>query len=221
MFSSALTDSWSFFKNHLISLSLIILPIVVPLEIITSIYQYTLTSEENSIAVGLLPISLSILLYPIYKVAVVFYIASVIEGTRYTIKELYAIGLRYWLPYLIITFFIGIIVIGGLMFFIIPGIIFIIRYSFTEFELILNQQKPLDAMRNSWESTSEYMSTLFFGYAIITACLYVPVIIMLLTVEESSTLKYFINTAFNVIYAVVNTLYTIYTYRIYGFSKET
>lgn len=220
MYNKALLDSWYFFKNHLLSLSLIILPIVVPLEIFTSFYQYNFTSDEARIEEMLLPMSISILLYPIYSVAIVLYISSVISDTQFTVKKLYAYGFQYWLPYITITFFIGLIVIGGLALFIIPGIIFIIRYSFSEFELLLDGKKPLDAMSNSWKLTGNYMLTLFIGYSIISVCLYIPSILIYSSLEESSTLSYIVMPISNIIFSVLHTLYTIYAYRIYEYSKK-
>ncbi|MCW9047556.1 MAG: hypothetical protein OQK46_05700 [Gammaproteobacteria bacterium] len=220
MFQSALMDSWSFFKNHIITLSLIILPIVIPFEIASALYQYHFTSVDTGLANELLPMSISLLLYPIYSVAVVVYISSVISGNKFTLKELYSISLKYWGAYLLITIFIGLIVFGGLMLFIIPGIIFLVRYSFAEFELILNNMKPLDAMSTSWQSTKAYFITLISGYAVIAICLYGPSMALAINQEEYTVKAYTIHTITNIIYAVLNTFFTIYAYRIYEYSKQ-
>lgn len=215
MLNTVLMDSWYFFKNHLFSIALIVFPIVIPLEILTSIYIYHFTNEDSGILELFLPLSISTLLYPIYSVAIVLYIASVVSGDPVSLKGLYAKGLNLWLPYLTITVLISIIVIGGFMLLIIPGIIFILRYSFAEFELVLAGKKPLNAMKSSWKSTSDHLSVLFFGYAIISFCIFTPSAIITSLLDESSIFSYILTAILNIIYAVLYTFYTIYAYRIY------
>ena len=45
MLKKSLMDSWAFFKRHALAISIIILPIVVPVEILAALYQYFLASE--------------------------------------------------------------------------------------------------------------------------------------------------------------------------------
>ena len=220
MLNTALGDTWSFFKNHFISLSLIILPLVIPLEIFSYLYLYSLESGEANPGVGMVLNSVYILVYPIYSIAVVFYISSVISDRRYTLNELYSFGLRYWLPYLFLTIVTGIIVLAGIMLFIIPGIIFLIKFSFAQFELLFKQQKVVDAMRSSWGMTGKYFFVLVGGYLIITVLIYAPVFLYASTLEEPIDIPHHFKIAANIIYSVFNVVYTIFAFRVYEFSKE-
>ena len=174
MLKKSLTDSWSFFRNHAVAISIIILPIVVPIDVLTSLYQYFLASEEAGLTEKLVPMIIGFIAYPIYAVGIVFYIASVISGERIDTKTSWKLGAKFWLPYVIMSAFIGMAVMLGLILLIIPGIIFAVRYAFSEFDLLLNQSKPLDAMKNSWAVTKEYMWVILGGYVVITLVLYVP-----------------------------------------------
>jgi uncharacterized protein UPF0259 len=107
----------------------------------------------------------------------------------------------------------------GFILLIIPGVIFTIRYSFSEFELLLNQSKPLDAMRNSWDTTKDYMWIIFGGYAVITIVLFVPYYLVESLFDESSIFYWVIYTLSNITYSVLSVLYTIFAFRIYEFSR--
>ena len=162
MLNTALSDSWSFFKTHLVALSLIILPIVIPLEIVTSVYHSMYTGNEFVMADELFPMGLYFTVYPIYTIAVVFYLAGAINSEFQSTKALWKLGLQYWLPFNILNFLIGVMIVSGFIVFIIPGVILAIRYLFAQFELLLNNARPLAAMKTSWENTGQYFWVLYF-----------------------------------------------------------
>lgn len=220
MLKKLLTDSWSFFKSHAVAISIIILPIVVPIDVFTALYQYFLTSEEYVLSEQIVPTVIGFIAYPIYTVGVIFYIASIISGETLGTKTLWKLGAKYWLPYLVLSILVGLAVMFGFVLLIIPGIIFAIRYAFSEFDLLLNQSKPLDAMRNSWDATKEYMWVIFGGYVVITLVFYVPYYLVSSLFEESSISYLMLDTASSIVYSVLGVLYTIFAFRVYEFSKS-
>ena len=220
MLNTALSDSWSFFKTHLVALSLIILPIVIPLEIVTSVYHSMYTGNEFVMADELFPMGLYFTVYPIYTIAVVFYLAGAINSEFQSTKALWKLGLQYWLPFNILNFLIGVMIVSGFIVFIIPGVILAIRYLFAQFELLLNNARPLAAMKTSWENTGQYFWVLLNGYAIITVALYLPLYSLLSALDQTSTLYMIINAIANIVYSVLSVFYTIFSFRIYEFSRE-
>ena len=220
MLKKSLMDSWSFFKNHTVAISIIIFPIVVPISILTALYMYFLTtSDEFLFTEQLPPMLIGIIVHPIYAVAVVFYIASVVSGESIETKTAWKLGVKFWLPYVILSILIGFAVVFGLIFLIIPGIIIAIRYAFSEFDLLLNKSRPLDAMRNSWSATKEYTWVILGGYTVITLVLYVPYYLMASLFDESSISSLVLNTVSNIVYSVLGVLYTIFAFRVYEFAK--
>jgi len=123
------------------------------------------------------------------------------------------------LPYAILSFFVGIAITLGLIFLVIPGIIFSVRYAFSEFDLLFNQSKPLDAMRNSWNETKNYIWVILGGYVVITLVFYAPYYLFTLLLDESSVSYWILDTASNIVYSVLGALYTIFTFRVYGLTK--
>jgi len=219
MLKQSLSDSWSFFKNHIVAISIIILPIVVPVDIFAAIYQYFLAGDEFVLTEQLLPMVVGLIAYPIYSVGVVFYIASIISGEHLDTKSLWKLGAQFWLPYIILTILVTMAVILGFILLVIPGLILASRYAFSEFDLLFNQSRPLDAMRSSWNSTKEYMWVILGGYAVITLCLYAPYYAVASLFDESSVSYLALNTLSNIAYSVLWALYTIFAFRVYAFSK--
>ena len=111
-------------------------------------------------------------------------------------------------------------VVSGFILLIVPGIILIIRYAFSEFDLLLNKNKPLNALKNSWSETKEYMWVIFGGYVIITFALVVPYYLIAAIFEGSSISYWVLYTLLNIAYSVLAVLYTIFAFRIYEHSKS-
>ena len=219
MLKRFLMDSWSFFVNHAMALSMIILPIVVPIDVFTTLYQYFLASEEFVFSEQVILMAIGFIAYPLYAVGVVFYIASNISGEALATKALWKLGAKFWLPFLVMSILIGFSLMFGLVLLIVPGIILLIRYAFSEFDLLLNKSKPLDAMKNSWDATKEHMWIIFGGYAVITLFLYVPYYFANLIFDESGISYLVLETVLNIVYSVLGVLYTIFAFRVYEFAK--
>ncbi len=214
-----LLDSWRFFKNHLAAFAWIILPIIIPVEILSALFISSTTDETISAQSLLWLRAIDFLVHPIYAGAIIFYIASVINGEPIKSQTAWKAALRFWLPYLILSLFVGVAVISGLFLFIAPGIFIAIRLAFAEFELLLNGNRPIDAIKNSWDATQPYMWTLLGGYLIITFFLFVPYYAVLLF-NDSNSSPSFAGTISTLIYSILAVLYTIYSFRVYDLARN-
>lgn len=95
--------------------------------------------------------------------------------------------LEYWrrlniyefLNYLILRVLVEILVIIGLIFLIIPGIVISIRLSMAPFLLIDKKMNPIDAIKKSWEITKGYGLEIF-AYRIVSIFIILSGIICLL-----------------------------------------
>lgn len=219
MLTTLLRDSWSFFKNHVLILSIIILPVAAPIEILIALYQYSLAADKEIFTQKIIPMVIAFGAYPIYTIGVIFYIASIISGEKIEIKTLWRLGIRYWHAYIALSLLVSAVVITGFMLFVLPGILFTIRYSFSEFELLLNRRKPLEAMKKSWGSTKEYMWILFAGYAVITITLNVPYFLLTDLIGDTGMSHWVFGTLLNIVYSVLTALHTIFAFRVYEFAK--
>jgi hypothetical protein len=215
--SRALWDTWYFFKNSIPTIALIVLPIAIPLELISSLYTNFQVIEEFFSLEYLVTLALYFIGYPIYSVAIIYHIASKTYGRDYSIKHLWSLGIRLWIPFLVYLLLYSATITLGLILLVIPGILFTARLAFAEFELTLNDCNPLDAMRNSWESTRNYVWVILGGYLIIGIATYLPLYFASLFFDESTTpslhfYEPFVLLIFSLVFSV---LCTLFTFRVY------
>ena len=198
------------------AISLIILPFVVPVELFIALYQHVLTNGEEQI----IPMVINFIVYPVYTVAVVFYIASFVSGEVVGTKALWRLGAKWWFPYITLSVLVGLATMGGLVLLVIPGIIVIVRCSFAEFELLLNQREPMAAIKKSVESTKEYFWIILTGFAVITVVLYAPYYLVSSLLDEASTAYFIIEMLASFVYSVLDVLFIIFAFRVYEHAKS-
>lgn len=219
MLATALRDTMTFYRQHWFALAVIILPFVVPTEVLSMLYRESTASETGNVFTVALPILVSMLIYSVYSIAVVFYIASRIKGDHPGTVTLWRLGLRFWLPYTLLSFCVTGVVMLGFFMLIVPGLVFATRYAFAEFDLLLNQHQPLTAMKQSWDLSRDYFWLIFGGFAVITLVLYGPFYLVMSGLPESGLAYTTLDTASTVVYPVLNALYTVYAFRIYDMAR--
>ncbi len=218
MLNTFLIDTWSFFKIHIVTILIIILPVTIPVELITALHQY-FTAEDDVVFQNLIfPLLLNSMAYPIYTIAIIFYISSVISGNQKNIKTLWNLGIEYWLPFMIYSILSGIVITIGLVLFIIPGLLYTARYSFSAFDLLLNKNTPLNAMKNSWHETKDYIWIILGGYITITVFLFSPFFFISQLFTPDSTELLIFEIISNIILSVLHVLYTIFSFRVYEYA---
>ena len=80
MVKKSLAYTWSLFKANVVPISLIVLPIAIPTMIIEAVIQNLFVTDSSHIPAQFIPLLIDILVNPIYSVAVIFYIASIVTG---------------------------------------------------------------------------------------------------------------------------------------------
>ena len=121
MLKDALQDTWKFFRIHYIALSAIILPIVIPADILVFSYQHLIQGKESSIYL-IIPIMFKLVINPLYSVGVIFYIANIVKGEIVDKKTAWLLGIKYWIPYFVLSVLVSTITLAGLMMLIIRAL---------------------------------------------------------------------------------------------------
>lgn len=220
MVKELLADTWSLFKENVVPISLIVLPIAIPTMIVEAIIQNLLVTESSHIPISFIPTLTAILVDPIYSVAVIFYIASIVSGEKIDTITLWRLGIKFWLPYVILSILFGLSVTVGFILLIVPGMILWARWSFASFDLLLSQSNPRDALRSSWTATKSYVGVLLKGYAILIVILYGPNMLLTKIMQGSlgktSTSFQVFDSALDLVYTVLDVMFTIFAFRIYS-----
>jgi hypothetical protein len=124
------------------------------------------------------------------------------------------LGLKFWWPFLLLSLFVGVVFLVGLLFFILPGLIAMGRFAFAGFHLLLDEQDPLDAVKKSWYTTKSYWATIVIGYLGIVVLL-LPV--WFLVGSSNGIVQLVLET----VGSVVEMLFTIFAFRVYSLAKES
>jgi hypothetical protein len=215
-----LLDSFRFFRNHLFSILIIIVPVVFPIELFRAQYAETLAGQEANLASELPVLMLGLFAYPVYAGGVIFFIASVITGNRLKARACWLLGLKYWAPFLLLSILLGVFTGLGFILFLVPGVIALVRFSFAEFDLLLKGQSPPDALRRSWDETRPYFWLILGGYAIIFAAFYVPYFGLIFVLDDLQVDLGIFEVVLDTLYAVLSVLFTIFRYRVYDIVNE-
>lgn len=215
-----LLDSFRFFRNHLFSILAIVVPVVFPIELFRAGYAESLGGAEQGFLSQWPPLLLGLLAYPIYAGGVIFFIASVISGNRLNAKSCWLLGLRYWSPFLFLSLLLGIVTGLGFLLFLIPGLVALARFAFAEFDLLLKDQSPPDALRHSWKETRPYFWLLLGGYGVIFAAFYVPYFGLIFILDDLNVELGLVGILLDTLYAVLNVLFTVFRFRVYDLAGE-
>lgn len=220
MLSEFLKDSWRFFESNFSALAWIILPIAIPLEIVTAVFSATMTDDNQGGISLLLVVLVSLAAAAIYGAATIFYVDAAVRGENITPMQSWLAAKDVWLAYLLLSLLAMMVIVLGLSLLIVPGIYFAAKYAFASFELVLNGQKPLLSLQLSWNKTNGLMPLLIGGGLIISALIYLPYFAFAALLDSEAPVFILYETLFNIAYALFSSIYTIFAYRVYVDAKQ-
>jgi len=132
--------------------------------IIGSAAAFSFDSYESTLAAGVVGIILMILLYFVF-IFIILFVESWLSASQYYIVEASAEGRKEqvgealkkgwslkW-KMLGLVLLLGLIVYGGMLFLVIPGLYFLVRLIFAPMALVLEDKGITDSLRRSWELT--------------------------------------------------------------------
>ncbi len=215
-----LLDGLRLFKSFASGIALIVLPIFIPVELFDAFYTARYIGADPDLAQYLPPMILRFMAHAFYKGALIFYLASLLSGKAIDAKTAWALGIRYWPRLMLLSLLVWITLTAGFVVMIVPGIYLIGRLAFAEFELLLNQRDPLEAMKASWAGTGPYVWLILAGYLIISIGLYgpyyIPAALLNMTESDMGVTMHVIN----IVYSFLSVIYTLFAFRVYDLSRE-
>ena len=152
-----LIDSLYFYFGNITQIAQLCLPILC----ITLLSQYSLFLIPEFDAAPFVSAVLGLIFYPLYTAPLIMLIAKRTGHEHPSNASLLAASLKIWLPFVLLTLIVGILIGVGLMLLIIPGIWVAIRLSLSEVFLVVGGLKPIDAISASFATTKEYFWIIF------------------------------------------------------------
>lgn len=175
--------------------------------------------NETGLA-SFVPAVVYLLVYPVFGAAIVFFMASVVHGRAITTGQAWMLGIKHWPSYFLLTVALVVAIGIGFAAFILPGLFLAARLAFSEFEVLLNKNNPLDSLKISWSSSRKYFWVLLSGGLIITFVIYGPYYLIIFLLNETGLHSDIFDSVLSIIESVLTVLYTIYAFRVYDFATQ-
>ncbi|EPJ47810.1 MAG: hypothetical protein OFPII_09640 [Osedax symbiont Rs1] len=166
----------------------------------------------------LLMSALNLLIMPIYWGATIVYMQSTVNGPAFTPGQAIVASIQLW-PKLFLVFLLSSgCIFFGLMAFIIPGLYIAIRLSVADYICVVEKDKVLTSLKQSWHITQNYVWLIFRGIAIIVAVIFVLKSVLIAVLNnfiDTDSILTFINIVFDLLSVTI----MIYGFRIYCLIK--
>lgn len=163
--SKIITESVYFIRANFWPMAAIIGPFLCTIALLGAFVEVT---EHPMMSWVYVALSLSGQSY--YMCRLIKYMASVATGGCFDPS----VSMAEWVRLLIVHILYGVSVMIGMVALIIPGLYLSARLGFAEFETVLDNKKPFEALNSSWQQTQEYALTLMFvaGIAALAALVF-------------------------------------------------
>lgn len=164
------SDAFYFFKSNIVQIGSLCLPWLLVVAVVENLIISTGDPSQGLGPLFLLAWVFKLLIYPIYTAALILLMAKRARRQQPNNKELLSSALKIWQPFFIVHVMGAGLAALGLMLFIIPGIYVVVRLSFAEFYLTLENIKPVEAIQKSFHATKPY----FFQILLLLALFIIP-----------------------------------------------
>ncbi|WP_281648037.1 YciC family protein [Parendozoicomonas sp. Alg238-R29] len=209
-----LRDTLTFFRSHISTLAVIILPYALLSELVHRLVIKSLT-EADQLYAGLMT---ELALYPIVHSVLILFIAAVIGGQQRSIGECYRYSVPFWPRMLLLTLLSTLAIMAGLSLFILPGIIVMIRLALSDMYCMLEGTSVTESIRRSFITSSSVTWVIFLGLAILfpTVTMFSIALAQFSAGMDNPAISVVV-TSFQ---ALLQTLYPIYLFRVYSAAQN-
>lgn len=221
MIATYIKQTWYFFRAHMQPIMRIQLPFIILITLISMTAMQSVDPENPQINDSILMFYLASLIFlPLYTGATIAYLESVVNNDPISTSQALKIGLQRWGP-LFLTKLLGAFGIAlGLLLFFIPGIFMLVRWGFAEYFSVVEKAGPTDALKNSWQDTSEYFWPLLNGLAFLFVILLGSNLLIETLLQSMGIESMILRSLFDIVFGFLNCLYTIYGFRLYCVMRE-
>ncbi|WP_432454416.1 hypothetical protein ACRRS0_02840 [Agarivorans sp. QJM3NY_29] len=214
-----LVDSLAFYRQHIISFAAMVLPFAIPFSALQSGYVYDVS--HPSVLQYWIFICLGLLCQPIYQGASILYIRAQLNQQPWSIAQCFQASLSIWPRLFVVVSISFSLVMLGLNFFVVPGLIFASRLLFADLNCVLYKRSPLQSLNDSWRQTDVIKWPLLAGVIIVSGISILPVwaIDHWLVAQHASNFWFFAN---KVLGQLLDVFFLVFAYRAYsGISDVT
>lgn len=204
-----------FFKSNFYAISLLTLIIEFPFIIIRYIEVLGRIPDIIALWIAIIVIVYFFVVVPFSIGAQTHLYYQIINGIEQNLSECLSVSKKNLSSLVIASFFFFILLFGGLVLFIIPGIIIGVRLSFFPFLVLFESYKPLPALRESFMATKAYVWNMMIPIIILNLLILVPDLILSMLLNDKGVLIFFLYIFLDSIFAILGWLPLIVAFRFY------
>lgn len=214
-----LRQSLFFFRKNMLTLAQIQLPFILVLSLIGHSMLNESQGEAQELIISSNYITLALInmiIQPLYLGATIFFLQSVLNEKPYTAFQALTLGVSTWARLLMTVILFWIIAVIGFMALFVPGVWISTRMTFANFICVLENTSPTQALKQSFESSSDYFWLILKGIAIIVFG-FIMLIIFLSGLLGDSLLMTFGGI---ILEFMLTSLIIIFGFRVYTLMRE-
>jgi hypothetical protein len=213
-------EIFDFFKENIIPISILILKIELPFIIIDNLDIITEIPFIIKIFTTIVGLAFVFIVIPFSTGAQITLCSQIINRTEVNLNTCMYESRNHLLHMIIGSLISFFLIAGGLVLFIIPGIILGVRLSFFPFFIMYEDYKPLQSLKESFKVTKEYMWQIAYPLILLTLIFVVPGIILMETLKGIGILYFLFWVVFDATYAILGCLALILVFRFYCIHKK-
>jgi hypothetical protein len=213
-------DIFQFFKKNLWPISILTLAIEFPYILIQNIHYFSDTSPEFYNPVGFFLFMATFIIYPLSTGAQISLYAMVIKGVEIDLKKCFSDSRKHFFNLVIGSVIYIFFTVLGLLAFIVPGIIIAVRLSFYCFFIVLDDLKPVDALKKSARVTKEYAWPIANALVTVGILLVVSLLLIQMGLSQLGLYNLYSSTLFDSLFSILGWLSLIVVFRFYCLYKD-
>jgi hypothetical protein len=214
-------DIFQFFKKNLWPISILTLAIEFPYILIQNIHYFSNRSPEFHNPVGFVLFMATFIIYPLSTGAQISLYAMIIRGVETDLKKCFSDSRKHFFNLVVGSVIYIFFTVLGLLAFIVPGIIIAVRLSFYCFFIVIDDLKPVDALKKSARATKEYAWPLANALITVGILLVVSLLLIQLGLNQIGLYNLYSSILFDSLFSILGWLSLIVVFRFYCLYKDT
>ncbi|MGE4520822.1 MAG: hypothetical protein AB7E04_15075 [Desulfobacteraceae bacterium] len=210
-----LLQIFDFFKANLREIAVIVAITELPLIVIDNLF---IKYEQNNI--NFLIVILGIIIIAVSNAAMTVLFSSILNKEPFDLKKILSAGLSYLPKMITAVLLYGLLIILGVFFFILPGLIIGARLSLYNYYIIYENMEPVDALKESFNATKGATFEVTTIFVVIFLIATLPYVIFANYLNILNIFNPFVLILTDYVFSVIGTLVLVLTFRLYCMVKE-
>ena len=216
-----INQSIALFAENIKSLSYFLLPIIITYVTFTNIYFNSIDEETASFTLNFIPSIIGFPVHAFMNAGIIYLVSSKILSKEFKLKHCYTVALRHYLYILAAMLYMAIPIALGFLLLLVPGFYLFARLSLMECLIVLEGYKPVDALKESYYRTKEYVWQLLGAALIMTLILAAIDYILRIIMKDILFTNVVTSIITEVLLSLINTIPIILYFYFYLLIKST